>query len=101
AARQDEGTVRLAYLSDIVDAYVAARYYQNTAWLTRQAIESRRATLAAVNRQLTAGDATRLEVTRAEASLRTAQATLPPAQSGFETNVFRIATLLAEPAGPI
>jgi multidrug efflux system outer membrane protein len=101
AARFDEGTVRLAYLSDIVDAYIKARYFQNTAWITRQAIQSRRATLNAVTRQLSVGVATRLDVAQAEAQLRTAEATLATLQANFETNVFRIATLLAEPAPPI
>lgn len=101
AARFDEGTVRLAYLSDIVDAYISARYYQNSAWITRQAIQSRRATLDAVTRQLAAGEATSLDVAQAQALLRSAVAALAPLQANFEANVFRIATLLAEPAPPI
>ena len=101
SARYDEGTVRLAYLADITDAYVNARYFQNAAWITRQAIESRRETLDIVSRQLSAGDATTVDEAQARALLRSAEAALPSLQSGFEANVFRIATLLAEPAGPI
>lgn len=101
SARFDEGTVRLAYLSDIVDAYIKARYFQNIAWITRRAIQSRRSTLEIAHRQLDAGLATRLDVAQAEAALRTAEATVATQQANFEANVFRIATLLAEPAAPI
>lgn len=101
AVRYDEGTVRLAYLSDLVDAYIFARYFQNAAWITRQAIESRRAALDGVTKQLSLGEATRLDVARAETLLLTAQASLAPLQANFESNVYRIATLLAEPAQPI
>ncbi len=101
SARYDEGTVRLAYLAEITDAYVNARYFQNVAWITRQAIQSRRETLNIVTQQVNAGDATSVDEAQARALLRTAEAALPSQQANFEANVFRIATLLAEPAGPI
>lgn len=101
AAHYDRGTVRLAYLADIADAYVNARYFQNVAWMTRQAITSRRETLALVTQQVASGEATALDEAQARALLRSAEAALPTLQASFEANVFRIATLLAEPAGPI
>lgn len=101
AAHYDKGTVRLAYLADIADAYVNARYFQNAAWITRQAIQSRRAAFDLVTRQSAAGEATMLDEAQARALLRSAEASLPSLQANFEANVFRIATLLAEPAGPI
>ncbi|SPH24247.1 Multidrug/solvent efflux pump outer membrane protein MepC [Defluviimonas aquaemixtae] len=101
AAHYDRGTVRLAYLADIADAYVNARYFQNAAWITRQAIQSRRAAFDLVSRQAAAGEATMLDEAQARALLRSAEAALPSLQANFEGNVFRIATLLAEPAGPI
>lgn len=101
AAHYDRGTVRLAYLADIADAYVTARYFQNVAWMTRQAITSRRQTLALVTQQVSRGEATALDEAQARALLRSAEAALPALQAGFEANVFRIATLLAEPARPI
>ena len=93
--------MRLAYLADIADAYVNARYFQNAAWITRQAIQSRRAAFDLVTRQSAAGEATMLDEAQARALLRSAEASLPSLQANFEANVFRIATLLAEPAGPI
>lgn len=101
AAGFDAGTVRLAYLADLADAYVDARYFQNAAWITRKAIQSRRETLAIVVRQLDGGGATALDEAQARALLRSAEAALPMLQANFEASVFRIATLLAEPAGPI
>lgn len=101
AAGYDAGTVRLAYLADLADAYVDARYFQNAAWITRKAIQSRRETLAIVVRQLDGGGATALDEAQARALLRSAEAALPMLQANFEASVFRIATLLAEPAGPI
>lgn len=101
AAEYDAGTVRLAYLADLTDAYVNARYFQNAAWITRKSIASRRETLDLVSRQVSAGEATALDESQARALLRSAEAALPGYQAGFEANVFRIATLLAEPAGPI
>ncbi|MFA8442038.1 TolC family protein [Yoonia sp.] len=47
------------------------------------------------------GSAADLEVAQAQAQLDSAIATLPPLENGFNLSVFRIATLLAEPAGPI
>lgn len=41
AAKADEGTVRLAYLSAIVGAYIDARFYQESLALTRQSIALR------------------------------------------------------------
>ena len=101
AAQLDVGTVRLAYLSELTNSYLQARYYQEAAAITRQSIASRRQTLAIVNDRRALGDATELEVQQARSLLASAQAPLPVMVANFEINVFRIATLLAEPAGPL
>ncbi|WP_272007873.1 efflux transporter outer membrane subunit [Roseovarius sp. ZX-A-9] len=101
AAQYDVGTVRLAYLADIVDSYIRARYFQAAASITRNTIESRRRTVSLVNRRREAGEATALELAQARSLLSSAQATLPYLVASFESNVYHIATLLAEPAGPI
>ncbi|MEM9584309.1 MAG: efflux transporter outer membrane subunit [Pseudomonadota bacterium] len=101
AAQFDTGTVRLAYLADIVNAYVQARYFQAATRITHRTVESRRRTLSLVNQRRSAGEATELEVQQARAQLSNAKAALPSLRANFEGNVFRIATLLAEPAGPI
>ena len=97
ATEADLGTAQLALLGEIIDAYVQARYYQETATLQRQTIASRRETLAAVERRRGLEDATELDVQRARANLATAHADLPLLISSYETSVARLATLLAEP----
>ncbi len=101
AAQFDAGTVRLAYLADLTNSYMQARYYQEAAAITRQAIASRRRTLAIVNQRRAVNEATELEVQQAMSLLASAQAPLPIMVANFEINVFRIATLLAEPAAPL
>ena len=101
AAQLDVGTIRLAYLADLTNSYVQARYYQEAAAITRQTIASRRQTLALVNERRAVKDATELEVQQARSLLASAQAPLPILIANFEINVFHIATLLAEPAAPL
>ncbi len=101
AAQFDTGTVRLAYLADIVNAYVQARFFQSATRITVRTVESRRRTLSLVNTRRKAGEATELEVQQARAQLSSAKAALPSLRANFEANIFQIATLLAEPAGPI
>ncbi|WP_179214775.1 efflux transporter outer membrane subunit [Octadecabacter ascidiaceicola] len=101
AAQLDVGTIRLAYLADLANSYIQARYYQETAAITRQTIASRRQTLAIVNERRAVEEATELEVQQARSLLASAQAPLPILVANFEVNVFHIATLLAEPASPL
>lgn len=101
ASQMNAGAVRLAYLADITSAYINARYFQEAAAISRGTIQSRRQNLGLVNQRREAGEATELEVQRAQAQLAAAEAGLPLLVASFETSVFRIATLLAEPAGPI
>ncbi|AKS46936.1 outer membrane protein, multidrug efflux system [Octadecabacter temperatus] len=101
AAQLDVGTIRLAYLADLTNSYIQARYNQEAAAITRQTIASRRQTLAIVNERRSVEEATELEVQQARSLLASAQAPLPVFVANFEVNVFHIATLLAEPASPL
>jgi multidrug efflux system outer membrane protein len=101
AAQLDVGTIRLAYLADLTNSYIQARYYQEAAAITRQTIASRRQTLSIVNDRRAVAEATELEVQQARSLLASAQAPLPIFVANFEVNVFHIATLLAEPASPL
>lgn len=101
AAQLDVGTIRLAYLADLTNSYIQARYYQEAAAITRQTIASRRQTLAIVNERRALAEATELEVQQARSLLASAQAPLPIFVANFEVNVFHIATLIAEPAAPL
>lgn len=101
AAAYDAGTVQLAFLSSIVGNYIDARYYQEALAISRQTIESRTKTVALVQSQRDLGAGTDLSVAQAQAQLDTARAQLPSLEIGFQSSAFRIATLLAEPAGPL
>lgn len=101
AAQANVDAVRLAYLADITNAYLQARYHQEAAAISRMTVRSRRQTLRQITQRRDVGDATELDVQRARSELATSEATLPTRSAQFETSVFRIATLLAEPAQPI
>lgn len=101
AANYDAGTVRLAFLASLTGAYVDARYFQEALALTRQTIASRERTVSLVRAQENAGAASELDRVQAQALLEEARASLPALETGFENAVYGIATLLAEPAGPL
>ena len=101
AARAEEETVRLAWLAELSAAYSDARYYQEAMTLTRTAITTREETVSITRSQFNAGAATEYEVAEARALLSTARADLPQFAALFDANVYAIATLLNEPAGPI
>lgn len=100
-AEFDAATVRLGYTAELVSSYLQARYFQNAAEISRQTIASQSRTLELVQLRIDAGDATRLELQQAKQSLDRSKADQPLLIANFERNVFRIATLLAEAAGPI
>ncbi len=101
AARAEEETVRLAWLAELIAAYSDARYYQEAIALTRTDIATREETVSITRSQFNAGAATEYEVAEARALLSTARADLPQFAALFDANVYAIATLLNEPAGPI
>ena len=101
AARADEETARLAWLAELISAYANARYYQELLALTRDTIATREETVEITRQQYDAGATTEFEVAQAEALLSTARAALPQYAALFDANVYAIATLLNEEAGPI
>lgn len=101
AVVNDSQTARLAYLSALVNAYVNARYYQYAIVMTEQAIDSREQTLAITQRQRAVGSATELEEEQVKALLFNAQAEIPELNANFLAQMYAIATLLGEPAGPL
>lgn len=101
AAQLDVGTARLAYLSDLTNSYLQARYFQAAAAITRQTVASRRKTLSLVQQRRDMNEATELELQQARSLLAAAEAPLPVLVANFESNVYHIATLLAAPADPI
>lgn len=100
-ARAEAETVRLAWLAELLSAYSDARFYQEVLALTRTTVRARAETVNITRSQLEAGAATQYEVAEAQALLSTARASLPQYAALFDANVYAIATLLNEPAGPI
>lgn len=101
ATRAEAETVRLAWLAELLSAYSDARYYQEILALTRDTITARQETVDITQNQYDAGAATEYELAEAQALLSNARAALPQYAALFDANVFAIATLLNEPAGPI
>jgi len=100
-ARAEVETVRLAWLAELLAAYSDARYYQEVLALTRDTIKARKETVDITRSQFEAGAATQYGVAEARALLSTAQASLPEFAALFDAQIYAIATLLNEPAGPI
>lgn len=100
AQAQAEAT-RLAWLAELVAAYSDARYYQQALALTRTTIAARQRTVDITRQMVDVGTANRFDLAQAEAQLATVRADLPSFEAMFNAQVFRIATLLDEPAGPI
>ena len=88
---------RLAFLSGLIGNYVAARFHQTAAALTRKSIGLRRRTVDLVQLQVDEGAATQLDLVRAQADLQATQADLPGFIAGFNASAFAVATLLDQP----
>ncbi|QUS36937.1 efflux transporter outer membrane subunit [Falsirhodobacter algicola] len=101
AARAEAETVRLAWLAELISAYADARYYQEVLALNRATIRTRTETVEITRNKFEGGAATDYELAEAQALLSTAKATLPEYAALFDAQVYAIATLLNEPAGPI
>jgi outer membrane protein, multidrug efflux system len=100
-AQDNAEATRLAWLAELVSAYTQARYFQEAIALTRSTISARAKTTEISQAKLQLGDSTELDTAQAEALLATAQASLPLQEAGFNAQVFAMATLLNEPAGPL
>jgi multidrug efflux system outer membrane protein len=98
AAYADVNVARLAYLSDLTNSYIEARYNQEAYALQQKSLASRRETLKLTNDIKAAGAASSLDVVQAEGLVNTTLAELPGYQTGFNQAANHIATLLGLPA---
>jgi multidrug efflux system outer membrane protein len=101
AAYASVDTARLTLLSDVTDAYISARYYQELIRISQDNLKSRRETLNLTKLQLEAGAASRLDVVQAEGLVNSTLAGIPGLEASFRTQAHRVATLLALPAGTL
>ena len=92
---------RLIYLSQITLAYVDMRFFEASAGLRQQDLRSRRRTLRETNELLEAGEATQLELSRAQGLLANSRSEIPALQAEAVRQKNRIATLLGRPAGTL
>ncbi len=101
AAYDNIGVARLAYLSELVNSYIDARFYQASIALQRQNLASRRETLKLTNDIRSAGAASSLDVVQAEGLVNATLAELPALDTGFHVSANHIATLLGLPAASL
>lgn len=101
AAIDDVGTARLAYLSELIGAYIEARYYQYAIKLTRDSIATREQTLDITQKQHTVGTGTELDTEQVKALLYAAQADIPDLEANYLAQVYAMATLLQTPASEL
>ncbi len=98
AAYATADVARLAYLSDLTQSYINARYYQERIALARKNLASRRETLDLTKLQLEAGAASRLDVVQSEGLVNSTLADIPGLEAQFRASAHHIATLLGRPA---
>ena len=101
AAQLDFGTVRLAYVAELVDAYIELRSAQAAQRITQQTVRSRNEAARITRERRALDDSTQIEVARASSLAAAARASIPLLQSNERENAFRIATLLNVPADRI
>ncbi|MCX8999616.1 efflux transporter outer membrane subunit [Rhizobiaceae bacterium BDR2-2] len=89
---------RLTYLSNVVNAYIDVRYYQERLAIARKNLTSRRETLDLTKLQLEAGAASRLDVVQSEGLVNSTLADIPGFDKGFRISAHNLATLLGLPA---
>lgn len=94
-------TARLAWLAEVIAAYGNARHQQQVLAVTRDTIRMRERTVEITRDKVEIGISSGLDLLQAEAQLESARAELPSAEAQFNAQVFRLATLLDEPAAPL
>ncbi len=101
AAYADIDIARLTLLSNVVSAYIDARYYQELLAISRKNLGSRRETLNLTRFQLEAGAASRLDVVQAEGLVNSTLSEIPGLETRFRVSVHRVSTLLGLPASTL
>ena len=101
AAYYSADTARLAFLSELTNAYIDLRYYQESLALTRSSLNTRQETLALTKTLLESGAGSQLDVIQAQSALDAASLQVPALELGFIRGVNRLATLTADNAGSL
>ncbi|RYE51559.1 MAG: efflux transporter outer membrane subunit, partial [Rhizobiaceae bacterium] len=101
AAYDNVSVAKLAFLADLTASYVQLRFTQESIALSRQNLESRRATLKLVNDMRGGGQATRLDEVQAEGLVNQSLTEIPRLEVDFHAAANHIATLLGVPAATL
>ncbi|WP_167853465.1 efflux transporter outer membrane subunit [Roseovarius aestuariivivens] len=101
AARFNEVEARRAVLSEVGQAYVDLRFFQSSRQLRQRDLASRRRTLEDIRTQLAAGEATRLDLLRAQSLLAETRAAIPQVEASIVQTRNRLSTLLGTPVGAL
>ena len=89
-------SARLAFLSELTNAYIDLRYYQESLELTRSSVATRRETLQLTQTLRESGAGSQLDVLQAQSSFDAASLQIPSLELGFIRGVNRLATLTAQ-----
>jgi NodT family efflux transporter outer membrane factor (OMF) lipoprotein len=91
---ENRRAVLVTLLGDVARNYVAFRGNQLLIAVLRQNVASAKGTVEITQSRLTAGVATTLDVTRAEAQRATAESSLPTVEADLKSSVHRLSVLL-------
>lgn len=92
---------RLALQLELVTTYLDLRYFQELEVLRNRAVRNQLGVVDAVKQREALSAESRLTLRRAEAELQLQRALRPQSKQGQNAAILRIATLLAEPVGPL
>ncbi|MCY1667612.1 efflux transporter outer membrane subunit [Rhizobium sp. SL86] len=92
---------RLALASDLAGAYVDARYHQSLKSIAESRLTSTRRTEELTRARMREGNASDLDLARAEEASEAAAAEIPLHDANFRRSAHRIATLMGRPAADI
>ncbi|TCT41746.1 efflux transporter outer membrane subunit [Martelella mediterranea] len=98
AAYASADVARLTLISNLTDAYIGARLYQERLQIARSNLQSRRETLRLTQFQLDAGAASRLDVVQSEGLVNAQLSTIPTLEAQYRQQVYALSTLMGLPA---
>ena len=101
AAMFNKVEARRTVLSEIGQAYVDLRFFQRSRQLRMSDLASRRQTLRDIKTQLEAGQATRLDLMRAQSLTAETRAAIPQVEASIVQTRNRLSTLLGAPVGAL
>lgn len=96
AAYFSADAARLTFLSELTNAYIDLRYYQESLALTRSSLATRKQTLELTEELLNNGAGSQLDMLQAQSALDAAALQLPSLELGFVRSLNRLATLTAQ-----